>query len=452
MSYSLQFLFGFLTSVIVIISKKPFERLALSAASLLDTLLIQEKEEEFIVALQQNLKRAVKDIVVFIFCVVFILIPILFYLHYFDSKNSSLLHVFLFFLGSTLPFFIVSRFITNKSDYSFLSQLLHRIILNHYNLGKWMLMKQIRFVTNTDIVTHKSIIITGLARSGTTALVDLLNKNGNFTSLNYSNMPFLLYPRIWSRIYKPSKIELKQRAHNDGIKVGLASVEALEEYFFKVVLNDSYIQPHGLMKHELSEELLQHYYAYQVSISKGKTYLAKNNNQILRLKSVMEFHRDTHVFILYRDPLEHSYSLLSQHLNFCRIQKDDPFALQYMNWLGHHEFGLNHKPFLFNLDFGKSSYTPFDIEYWVECWIEYYSYALNIEACTFLSYEEFLSSPEKILSTISKNTNEVISCDGIQKFYKDKKEIQIRNKILLTKARTIYDELENKAKIQSVNH
>ena len=67
-------------------------------------------------------------------------------------------------------------------------------------------------------------------------------------------MPVLLAPRLWSKIYKPKATEDKERAHGDGIKVGLASVEALEEYFFKVLKNDAYIKADGLYGHELSKE------------------------------------------------------------------------------------------------------------------------------------------------------------------------------------------------------
>ena len=50
---------------------------------------------------------------------------------------------------------------------------------------------------------------------------------------------------------------------------------------------------------------------------------------------------------MVREPISHSISLLNQHLNFLEIQKKDPFVLEYMNSLGHFEFGLNTKPFVY---------------------------------------------------------------------------------------------------------
>ena len=40
-------------------------------------------------------------------------------------------------------------------------------------------------------------------------------------------------------------------------------------------------------------------------------------------------------------------SLLRQHRHFAKAQAERPFTLSYMTWLGHHEFGLDHRPFRF---------------------------------------------------------------------------------------------------------
>ena len=84
-------------------------------------------------------------------------------------------------------------------------------------------------------------------------------------------------------------------------------------------------------------------------VGKSKNnYLSKNNNFILRYKSIRKLNNCFIMVILFRSPLEHANSLLNQHKKFCKIQKKDPFILEYMNWLGHHEFGLNQKQFSFN--------------------------------------------------------------------------------------------------------
>ena len=69
-----------------------------------------------------------------------------------------------------------------------------------------------------------------------------------------------------------------------------------------------------------------------------------------------------------REPLQHANSLLNQHLHFSQLQKEDDFIRRYMNYLGHNEFGLNHKPWndpIHYQDHGK-------IDYWLEQWFLFY--------------------------------------------------------------------------------
>ena len=79
----------------------------------------------------------------------------------------------------------------------------------------------------------KSLFITGLARSGSTILLNTLYETGQFASLKYSDMPFVVCPNIWSKInfMKKSNYEKKIRAHDDGIEFSITSPEAFEEVF-----------------------------------------------------------------------------------------------------------------------------------------------------------------------------------------------------------------------------
>ena len=70
------------------------------------------------------------------------------------------------------------------------------------------------------------------------------------------------------------------------------------------------------------------------------------------------------IIIPFRNPIQHAYSLLNQHKRFCILQKKNKFILEYMNLLGHYEFGLEHK------SWNKSTnYNNFDdLNYWLEQW------------------------------------------------------------------------------------
>jgi hypothetical protein len=320
-----------------------------------------------------------------------------------------------FTVGTVLPFLYPRK---KKSAYGAMAQLFHHLILDHYHIGKALLRRQIKGVEHpvaNDAVS--AVLVTGLARAGTTALTRTLSERGPFRSLDYSNMPVLLAPRLWAKFYRPSRKEQQERAHGDGIKVGLASVEALEEYFFKVVTGDRFVKKDRLVRHELSAEENEQYRRYFKSLCKdGEVYLAKNNNAVLRLPSLLAQNPDMKVFVLVREPLEHAYSLYKQHLKFSKEQAEDPFVLTYMNWLGHHEFGQGQLPF----DLGAlgDERDREKLDFWLERWVEYYSYAQGLGGVEFIRYEEFLTRPSQVVERIAKATGMTINAENIPVFEK----------------------------------
>ena len=305
-------------------------------------------------------------------------------------------------VGASIPFFLPAK--SYPSGYSELSMLLHRMVLNNYTIGLRLLKREVKTAKKLGLSPQKSfVIVSGLARSGTTSLMNKLMETAHFSSLSYANMPFLLSPNSWARVYKPKTQELKERSHKDGIKIGLESNEALEEYFFKAKLNDRFIQAEGLETHSIFKDELADYLDYQAVVrqhTKG-VYLAKNNNFILRYKSVRKLN-DAFVFaILYRHPLYHAASLLEKHQQYTAMQQEDGFVLEYMNWLGHHEFGQNQKPFVFNgqkpVKGDKST-----LDYWLNVWINYYNYAQNLthQNTLFICYESYCQFPDSVMNGV----------------------------------------------------
>ena len=63
----------------------------------------------------------------------------------------------------------------------------------------------------------------------------------------------------------------------------------------------------------------------------------KNNNNHLRLESLVNCFTSCYFIFTYRDPIYQAFSLLNQHLNFIKLQKKDEFILEYMNLIGHFE-------------------------------------------------------------------------------------------------------------------
>ena len=112
----------------------------------------------------------------------------------------------------------------------------------------------------------------------------------------------------------------------------------------KYKLNNNYIKDHIIEANKIEEKTLIDFEEYISHINKkDKIYLSKNNNNILRIQSLVKI-KNSNIFIILREPLSHCLSL-NQHINFIKLQNEDKFILEYMNSLGHYEFGLNQKVF-----------------------------------------------------------------------------------------------------------
>ena len=93
--------------------------------------------------------------------------------------------------------------------------------------------------------------------------------------------------------------------------------------------------------------------------------------------------------IPFRNPIQHAYSLLTQHKRFIEDSKKDNFISNYMKWIGHTEFGPNYIP-INNQDLNFNNY--FEINHWIEQWYLVYNDAFqslkNKKNINFISYEK----------------------------------------------------------------
>ncbi len=434
--------------------KKPFFQFAVASASQLDIILDNRlSEEDKHTAL---LKRLGNLLIIFLQLSLLIvlacclaIIPIIIFVEYNqislqEIDYSSLLFFTSMILGSLILFIPTKK----KKDYSDWSVLLHQLILDNYNISAslFWLEKKI-FNKKIKTIDEKFIIVSGLARAGTTALTNALYKSNKFHSLSYANMPFLISPNLWRIFYKPKRVKLKQRAHGDKVMFGYNTIEALEEYFFKTQLNDSYIDEHTLDQHSLKHETYDNYLNYQKLIDfekKGTTYLAKNNNMILRYVSMRQLNKKFKLIVLFREPLDHAKSLMKQHQRFSKLQINNTFTLEYMNWLAHHEFGLNHKVFNLGQVALVNKYNPEQFEYWVAIWINYYSTILqhiDDPNLILIDYSDFLDHPRKLLLELQKHIEIDLNINQVEDFNKDNKKVSLCDIDLANKANKVYQQL-----------
>lgn len=323
------------------------------------------------------------------------------------------------------------------NNYSWLQQELHRFALSS------QFMREVTFdvessAISVNQVNENHVFISGLARSGTTILLTAIYESGEFSSLSYEDMPFVLAPNLWSKLFFSKRdVDSVERAHGDGILVSLESPEAFEEVFWMTFNRPG----------EDTKEKFRNYLQLINKKNQKERYLSKNNQNIRRLELISNFFPDAKILIPFRDPLQHSYSLLSQHRLFLEYSRQDKFILNYLKWIGHKEFGPGYTPIHKN-NLVFEDYL--DINHWLEQWTLTYQRCFDtLQAKSniyFICYEKLCSSKEY--------WEDIMSLLDIRKKYKYEFK-ESRKEILLSvddfnrsKGLTLYKEL-SQLKLQS---
>ena len=290
-----------------------------------------------------------------------------------------------------------------------------------------------RIFNSVPILDDDHVFVSGLARSGTTSLLNAIYNTKQFCSLSYNDMPFILSPNLLSNPFA-SKYNILQaeRAHGDGLKISTNSPEAFEEVFWMTFDQNDF----G------TREKFKTFVALINCKYQKKRYLSKNNQNIRRLELLSDLFPNSRILVPFRSPIQQSYSLKNQHLRFLRSASADPFVALYMKLIGHTEFGPNYIPICHkNLLFNDYS----DINHWLEQWILTYSncYSLIISRDNIypICYEELCSS-KKYWATLKK-VLKITEISDFQ-FTESRKNIQVDvNENLIMKASSLYLELKN---------
>lgn len=441
---------GFIAIFFLRLSRRSLYRLAKDSLGLLNVLLGSEDDEIKLDLMQRATSRTlislISGILLILVAAGILILPYLAadFIHSVVPKNpSALWEIIAISAGASIPFFLPLQ--RTPSHYTELSVLLHHLILDNYNIGIKLFKREAKITAKKGVQTRGNfVIVTGLARAGTTSIMNMLAAESIFSSLSYANMPFLLSPRLWERIYTPKQDEERERSHKDGVSIGLRSAEALEEYFFKAISHDIFISEDSLHEYELTQEDYANYLSYQAIVRKSnqRIYLAKNNNFLLRYASMRSYNQDFVQVLMFRHPLYHASSLLEKHRQYQELQQEDPFVLDYMNWLGHHEFGLNQKIFVFDGQSGPDGDKQ-GLNFWLKVWTGYYERALKItdQNCLFVHYEDFCRQPGEVLKTIAGAIKVDVGARSPSAFVNRREIKENYTDELLSEAMLIYQQL-----------
>jgi hypothetical protein len=258
------------------------------------------------------------------------------------------------------------------------------------------------------------VYVCGMARSGTTMLLNLLDQAPELKSLNYRDMPFVLAPNLWQliSIHSNREIGLTERIHGDGVMVNYDSPEAFEEVFWRTFGGVTTNKTTGYGGPAPDQGTLSAFADYRGIIAnprhrqhgsnQPRRYLSKNNNNLMRIQELAADPTAT-LLLVYRDPVNTARSSYRLHQMLCTA-KSDEFTSAYMKWLGHHEFGPNHAPFRFALPYMDRNLEPNNPDYWLDYWTAIHTHIFTEISAKFklISYDALCRQPTEKLTAIAQ--------------------------------------------------
>jgi hypothetical protein len=201
------------------------------------------------------------------------------------------------------------------------------------------------------VAIEQPIYIAGLARAGSTVLLETLARHPDTATQAYRDFPAIFTPYLWNWFLDRAEGAdgpARERAHGDGIQVTADSPEALEEGIWMAFFPDAHRAGHSDVLHETTcapafEAFYRDHLRKILWMRHGRRYLAKGNYNVTRMEYLLRLFPDARFVIPVREPEAHVASLMRQHRRFCPLHARQPSTLRYMQRLGHFEFGLDRR-------------------------------------------------------------------------------------------------------------
>ncbi len=297
------------------------------------------------------------------------------------------------------------------------------LICDHPGLWKSIGKVETSVLADTldKINIDKPVYVSGLARSGSTILLEILNEVPGMVSQRYKDFPPVFTPYAWHKLLghmTSGEAKPAERAHKDGILVTQDSPEAMEEPIWMSFFPQAHNPQHNnaLMPGCEDQGFADFYRAHirkLLAVHNGQRYLAKANYQISRLEYLLDLFPDARFVLPVRAAETHIASLMKQHDLFKRGQSANARARQHLRRVGHYEFGLDRTP----INTGNQAVTDEvialwergeEIQGWAVYWNDLYAYlAGRIEANPKLAaasqivvFEELCADPTDILGKL----------------------------------------------------
>lgn len=267
----------------------------------------------------------------------------------------------------------------------------------------------------------RPIYICGLARSGSTILLELLASHPHVATHRYRDFPLVFTPLWWNWFLDRASRESaapRERAHKDRIQVTRDSPEAMEEPLWMAFFpkcHDSRVC--NVLRADLDSPEFERFYRQHIqkilSLRNGTRYLAKGNYNLTRMGYLQCLFPDARFVVPVREPTGHIASLMKQHCLFNRLEEQDARVLNYMRRAGHFEFGMDRRP----INVGDDTCTAEverlwhgdeEVRGWARYWASLYRHVADLlardtrlrEATLVVDYSGLCEAPLQMLRSI----------------------------------------------------
>lgn len=267
----------------------------------------------------------------------------------------------------------------------------------------------------------RPIYVAGLARSGSTILLELLAGRPGVATHRYRDFPPVYTPIFWNRafahVYR-TDAPPAERAHKDRILVTPDSPEAFEEVlwmrFFPGIHDTGRSQ---VLDAAVGNPAFERFYADHLRkillVRRGRRYLSKGNYNLTRFAYLKKLFPDARFVVPVREPRWHVASLMKQHRLLCAEETRDPRILRHMRRAGHLEFGLDRRAIAVRdpaaaLEVERLWREGHEVRGWARYWAMLYGFVLDqrgtdpdlAPAVHLVRYEDLCDRPRATLAAV----------------------------------------------------
>jgi len=267
----------------------------------------------------------------------------------------------------------------------------------------------------------RPIYITGLARAGTTIILEMLSKHPDLASHRYKYLLMPYIPHWFNQIVKAFRVYTKpfERFHRDGIFVTGESPEAVEEIFWQKFFDNVHKENssniiNGRASNPRFESFYRNHIQKLIITQKKSRYLAKNNYNVTRLEYLIRLFPSSKFLLIIRNPVNQIASLIKQTKLFNKLGREGPLLNDWLKMVGHHEFGYYQECINVNnieliqkvrkLWTKKKTY----VKGWAYYWVSIYDFIANNldankklkKATLIIRYDELCDTPAKVIDQI----------------------------------------------------